>query len=300
MQPRLIMKHKILIADYDTHFARRLSDYFWDHGFEARAVHTVAEARSAITSWQPQTLFLNLMLPESNAISVMRFIKSQQVRVKPIVTVMSKQSMPVSIDEVRQAGVRFTLLKPFPLEEALRIAELNSRVEPINLKAPPEAASVRELHLLNLILRQATGKDSARMFNLLRMINLKVDGLRSSVIQWITPSTGIVLASNDDENVRGLRLNLKEYPEIETVRVTGRSLIIPNVRTSDILAPVQGKLKQTPFETMVLFPIYQHGKFFGVLSLRMQQKQASDMNYIEKFGEVCSHIVSLALAPSAA
>jgi DNA-binding response OmpR family regulator len=296
MQRRLKLKQRVLIADYDSHFARRLSDYLWDHGFEARVVHNVAECRNSVLAWQPHSLFLNLILPEGNAISLIRFINSQSVRVKPQVTVMSKQSMPVELAEVRKAGVKFTLLKPFPAEEALRIAELG--VQQVNYeKKPLEGGSMRELHLLNLILKQATVKGSdGRLFNLLRMINMKAEALRSSLIQWVNHETAIVIASNDDENVRGLKLDLKNYPEILAVKNSGRSLMIPNIRTSDILAPVQEKLQQTPYETIILFPVHKHGRFFGVLTLRMEQKDSLDMNYIEKFGEVCSHILALSLS----
>lgn len=297
-QPRLNLKQKILIADHDTHFARRLADYFWDHGYEARCVHTVAEARSAVQSWQPQNLFVNMILPEGNAISLVRYVNSKSVRVKPQMTVMSKQTVPIALAEVRKAGVRFTLLKPFPVEEALRIAEIGSRSAPPP-KIPLEASSsVRELHLLNLILKQATIKtgQETRLFNLLRMINIKAAAIRSSLIQWINPEVAVVLASNDDENVRGLKLDLKNYPEIVAVKNSGHSLIIPNIRTSDIMAPVQQKIEQTPYETMILFPVFREGRFFGVLSLRMEQKDAIDMSYIEKFGEVCSHIIALSLA----
>jgi CheY-like chemotaxis protein len=295
-QPRLVLKQRILIADYDHHFARRMADYLWDHGYEARCVHTVAEARSAVVSWQPQSLFVNLMLPESNAISLIRFINSKSVRVKPQITVMSKQSMPVVLEEVRKAGVRYALLKPFPMEDALRIAALGARENAPKSDQPvSDSSSMRELHLLSLILKQAAGGQQGRLFNLLRMINLKVNAMRSSVIQWVNKDVALVLASNDDENVRGLQLRLKDYPEIEIVRSTKRSLIIPNIRTSDVLAPVKGKLAQTPYETIVLFPVLRHGEFFGVLSLRMEQKEATDMFYIEKFGEVCSHILALSL-----
>jgi CheY-like chemotaxis protein len=293
-QPRLKTKQRILIADYDTHFARRLSDYLWDHGYEARVVTTINEARAAVQGWQPHTLFVSMILPEGNAITLIRYIQSKNVRVKPEITVMSKQTMPVALEEVRKAGVRFTLLKPFPVEEALRIAELG--VQTSIVKPPLEGGSMRELHLLSLILKQASGgPNGGRLFNLLRMINIKTASLRSSLIQWINNDIAIVLASNDDENVKGLKLDLKNYPEIVAVKNSGRSLIIPNIRTSDLLSSVQEKLQQTPYETIILFPVFKEGRFFGVLTLRMEQKDSVDMTYIEKFGEVCSHILALSM-----
>ena len=40
------MKHRILVADDENHFARRLSDYFWDQGFEVRTLkHSVKRVK---------------------------------------------------------------------------------------------------------------------------------------------------------------------------------------------------------------------------------------------------------------
>lgn len=293
---RLILKQRVLIADYDTHFARRLSDYLWDHGYEARVVNTVAEARASVQSWQPQTVFVNLILPESNAISLLRFINSSNLKVKPQVTVMSKQALHPAMDEIRRCGGRYTLLKPFPLEDALRIVEFAVAPQ-VHKAAKSPGGSMKELHLMNLLLKQASisGLDG-RLFNLLRMINLKVKAMRSSLIQCVDDKRAIVVASNDDENVRGLPLDLMVYPEIRAVQTSRRPLMIPNVRTSDLMVSVKDKLAHTPYETIVLFPVWIQGAFYGVLSLRMDQKEAVDMYYIEKFGEVCSQILALSIA----
>lgn len=130
------------------------------------------------------------------------------------------------------------------------------------------------------------------------MVGLKVHALRCSVIRCVNADHGLVIASNDDENVQGLPIELEQYPEISEVRRTGRPLIIANVRTSDIMAPVKRRLEKTPFETLAVFPLFKAGKFYGVLSLRMEQRDKSGIEYTEKFGTVCSQIISLAIAAS--
>ena len=130
------------------------------------------------------------------------------------------------------------------------------------------------------------------------MISLKVHAARCSFIQCLNEDTGLVLASNDDENVQGLPIQLAQYPEIREVRRTRLPLIIPNIRTSDILAPVKSQLARTPFETLAVFPVFCRGQFYGVMSLRMDQKDKVEMFYIEKFGQVCSQIISLAIGTS--
>ena len=76
----------------------------------------------------------------------------------------------------------------------------------------PAITAANELRLLNLLFKQATLEHESfetRLFNLMRMINIKVGAVRSSLIQCVSDQHGVVLASNDDQNVTGLRLSFR-------------------------------------------------------------------------------------------
>jgi|GEM_PF-1998393 len=304
--PRLRTRHRILIADGDLIFARRLSDYLWDHGFEVRVTKTISEAKELVEFWHPDSVFIDFLLPETNALSLLKFVNSKTLKKKPKVIVMSKQAMPEGIGQMRKAGAAHYLVKPFSLEDAFRAVELkhdrsgDDRQNPDrrdeaggSLKESP--ASIKELHLINLFLKQATQEENGgdRLYNLMRMINLKVDGLRTSLVHCLNDQTAVVMASNDDESVHGLPISMSNYPEIAAVRQTGSTVVIPNVRTSDILAKT--KITQTPFATMILFPVYRESAFYGVLSVRLAKKDPLEIFYVEKFGQVCSQILSLSI-----
>jgi len=305
---RLKLKQRVLIADDDTHFARRFQDYLWSHGFDVRIVRTISEAKESVQFWRPNSVFVNLHLPETTALSLVKFIHSRGLNVRPRVIVMSKQAMPQAVEQLRKAGAQHYLLKPFSLEDAVGIAASSAEEAAGDAArmALREAAAntgpnpIRELHLLDLILKQATLESTAenRWCNLMPMINMKTKALRSSLIQYINDDMAVVVASNDNFNVTGLPINLIDYPEILEVKNRHKALIIPDVKRAEILQKCQAKLRRTPFETIVLFPIYRHGRFFGVLSLRLEQKDALDIFYIEKFGAVCAQIISMALGMS--
>jgi DNA-binding response OmpR family regulator len=313
-------RHRVLIADDDTPMARRLCDYLWDHGFEARVTSRISEAKEIVEFWSPDTVFIDLLLPETNALSLFRFIQTRNLKKRPRIVVMSRQSMASGIEQMRKAGAAHYLIKPFSLEDAFRavlpaetpaVAEVREAEEgegakviplaPRAPKAPPAAASspvtLNELHLLNLFLKQAliSEEPGTGLHKLMRMMNLKTGAIRTSLIRCLNAETGIVLASNDDENVKGLPLDLRQYPEIREVRSTLRPVIIPNVRTCDILEPVQTHLRQTPFETIVLFPVFRFGSLYGVMSVRMEQRDPIELFYVERFGSVCAQIISLAI-----
>ncbi len=296
---RDLCRHRVLIADDDTPFARRLSDYLWDHGYEARVTSRISEAKDIVEYWSPDTVFIDLFLPETNALALFKFINSKTLKKRPRVVVMSRQSMPQGIEQMRRAGAAEYLVKPFSLEDAFVAVAVAPAEKPAAKAAAAELApsTLRELQLINLFLKQATqGRDSSlKLYNLMRMMNLKVNAIRTSLIQCLDEKSGIVLASNDDENIQGLRLNLAQYPEIREVIRTERTVIIPNVRTSDILAPVAPRLENAPFETLVLFPIHREGQFFGVISVRMERKDPLEVFYAEKFGQVCAQIIPMAI-----
>lgn len=162
-------------------------------------------------------------------------------------------------------------------------------------------ASQEDLYLLELILKQALhgGMEKSSLYYLLRMISLKLHAIRCSIIQCTDEFTGQVVASNDDENIQGLPLDLHQYPEIVEVRRTNRPLVVRDIRTSDLMAPVLNRLTKVPFETLAIFPLMRQGRFYGVLSLRLESDEKLDVRYLERFGGVCSQIISLAIGTNA-
>lgn len=275
-----------------------MAEYLYDHGFESRVAPNVAEAKELIEFWQPDTVFVDLLLPATNALSIFKFLSTKKLKKVPKVIVMSKQALPQGVEQMRRAGASHYLVKPFALEEAFRAVAVTS--EPETKQTPAlqlGPGSIKELHLLNLFLRQATldSTDANGLYNLMRMINLKVKAMRCSLIQCIANDTGLVLASNDDEKLQDLRIDLKKYPEIQELRRTLAPVVIPNVQRSELLAGIRAQLAHTQFETILLFPVFRAGTFFGALSIRMQQRDPIEIFYVEKFGQVCAQIISLAI-----
>ncbi|MGE4133059.1 MAG: response regulator [Bdellovibrionales bacterium] len=294
-QLKIRLRHKVLIADDDVTFCRRLADDFKQHGFDCRQTTTISEAKEIVEFWRPDTVFVDLMLPESNALALLKFLSFRRFPNPPKIIVISKQTLPQGIETMRKAGASDYLVKPFGFQDAFRVLNLPS--ESVGTPSAPDA-NWKDLRLINLFVKQALqgGAGHQNYFNLMKMISMKVQALRCSLVQFETPITGLVLASNDDENAKGLRVDLRQYPELTHVRDSGRSLIIPNVKTSDILAPVREKIEKTPYETLAVFPVFRSGAVHSALSLRLEQKDKASMFYIEQFSQVCSGILSLLVA----
>ncbi|MGE4132344.1 MAG: response regulator [Bdellovibrionales bacterium] len=347
---------RLLVADGDTPFARSMSNFFWDFGFECRTTNTVSQAKELLQYWQPESMFVDFLLPETSAMSLFKYMRQRNLNRKmKNVVVMSKQASSEGIEAMLRAGATNLLVKPFSMEDALRAvdsakadkafgpkpapAEAASAVKksteiitpasalvvpavqpavvppPPGLKladlrrsAPPlpfppvaeisSATMVKEMHLMNLFLKQTRmGTNSHKtLFNLMRMMAMKVSAWRCSSIQFLNPETGLVLASHDDAQVQHLPLQLSLYPEVLEVRKTGEPLIIKDIQRSPILQSAYANIQDLPFNSMAVFPLFQNRDFFGVVSLRLNSAESRlPMEYIERFGQVCSQIISLTL-----
>lgn len=309
-QTRPKAKHRVLIVDDDSVFARRVSDGLFDHGFEARITGTIGEAKELVEYWRPDTVFVDLMLPDANALALLKHISAKALAKIPRVIVMSRQSLSSGAEQMRRAGASAFLVKPFPMEDIL--AALNVKERAHELEAAAGAAldtevtnpgvrglgpsALKELHLLGLFLKQAARVDNKGLHKLMRMINMKVGAVRTSIIQCEGEEVGHVLASNDRPDTFGLKVALRNYPEIAEARRTGKPVLIPNIHTSDVLASVHIRVTETPYVALAVFPVFRKGRFAGAMSVRMSQKDPAEMIYTEKFGDVCAQIISLTLS----
>lgn len=306
---RAQLRRRILIADDDTTLARAMSDFFSSRGFDCRITYTVGTARDVIEFWHPEVILVDFMLPHTNALALLKFVSSKPLLVKPRVIVMAKQALTAGIEAMKKAGATGYLVKPFSFEDALRIVDPALVPKAVPVK-PAQAADPRdkldmttkvllkELHLVNLFLRQALDvrKPSENLFNMMKMVSLKVKAVRCSFIRVLNEETGVVMASNDDPTVSGLPIQLDKYPEIREVMKTMKVLLIPNVHSSELMKPIRDVTMKKRFDTLAVFPIFIKGRFFGVTSLRMEQRDAIEMYYIDHFGQLAAQVLSLSLA----
>ena len=298
-------KIKVLIADDDGQLSRRLADFITDHGFEVRISTTGSDAKTQIVDWKPRFVLADMMLPEANALALLDFVHAQD-RLKRQMThilVMSGHNSGFNVKQALARGAKDYLVKPFKVEDVLQRLVFHTRTfkHLLDLNRN-EFASTDEgslmLHLTDLVLRQAIVGDSIPniLYNLTRMVAMKVDGVRCSVIHVASPAYGIVVVSNDDRGATGIELDLNKYPEVVNVINTGVMIAIENIETSPELRLIKGLLRDIRFNSMIVCPVSRFQKPFGVLSLRMPPEKISISDNEMRFVEIVSHVVSLVLS----
>jgi DNA-binding response OmpR family regulator len=295
---------RVLIADDDVILSRRLAEYITERGFEARVVSSGKDARAQIVDWKPRFVLADLMLPEGNALSLIDFIREEKsLRHHFIhVLVMSGHNVESNVRQALQRGAKDYIVKPFKHEDILKRLVFHSRayrqLRDLSSKDYPKIdESSLMLHLTDLVLRQALGPQSLEeiLFNLTRMVSIKVDGVRCSIVQCLDQKSGVVVTSNDNRQAAGIQLDLYKYPEVLHVLNTQSLVAIENVEDSVELRAVLERVKDIQFNSMIVCPVSRSGRPFGVLSLRLPPEKLTISDNEIRFVEIVAHVVSLVL-----
>lgn len=298
-------KIKVLIADDDGQMSRRLAAFISDHGFEVRLCANGTEAKAIISEWKPRLVLVDMMLPEVNALALLDFIAGEARLKRHLIhmLVMSGHNDPFNVRQALSRGAKDYLVKPFRVEDILRRLVFHCRTyRQLQDLSQKEYGRVDEgslmLHLTDLVLRQAIAGDDIPhiLYNLTRMVSMKVDGVRCSVIQASNPPTGIVVVSNDNKAASGIELDLHKYPEVMNVMNTQVMIAIENIDDSPEMRLIKGFLRDIMFNSMIVCPVSRFHKPFGVLSLRMPPEKISISDNEMRFVEIVSHVVSLVLS----
>ncbi len=96
---------------------------------------------------------------------------------------------------------------------------------------------------------------------------------RSSIIRvdWLRKSA-IVVASHEDPDMPGLRLNLKKYPEILAALASKEPVFINDVATDPLMKKVREIIVPLGIRSILVIPIIFHEKIIGTLFLRTSTK----------------------------
>jgi DNA-binding response OmpR family regulator len=298
-------KIKVLIADDDRQMALRLTDHLVEHGFDVRTAANGKTARAEILAFKPKFVLADLMLPEGNALDLIDFVKQEKsLRHSMIhVIVASGHNLASNVQMALRRGAKDYLVKPFRHEDVLKRLVFHSRnyrgleeVHANDFQKFDESGLM--LHLTDLVLRQALGKEGLNdiLFNLTRMVSMKVDGVRCSIVQCLDQKTGVVVVSNDDRAATGIRLDLYKYPEVLHVMNTNALIAIENIDNAAELRHIKDYLKEVTFNSMILCPVSRRNEPFGVLSLRLPPIKTTITDNEIRFVEIVGHVISLVLS----
>ena len=109
-------KQKILVVDDDQHIAELISLYLMKDGYDTQEVYDGKKALEAVTTYHPNLILLDLMLPGLTGIEICRRVRNFSN--VPIIMLTAKDE---TMDKVAglDSGADDYLTKPFAIEELL-------------------------------------------------------------------------------------------------------------------------------------------------------------------------------------
>lgn len=124
---------KILVADDEPEVRAAVEDGLTVEGYEVRGVGDGLAALSAVASWQPDALVLDVMMPVLDGLGVCRRLRALADRT-PVLVLTALGSVSERVDGL-DAGADDYLVKPFALDELVaRVRALLRRAAPAPLE----------------------------------------------------------------------------------------------------------------------------------------------------------------------
>lgn len=126
---------RLLIVEDDPRLQRTLRDALEPHASELRSEHSVSGGLRAIADWQPELVFLDVVLPDGTALELISQIP--ETVPMPALVAMTGEATRAQMVRLGQLGVHAFVEKPFDLASMLAAIERALTV------APPLRPTVR-------------------------------------------------------------------------------------------------------------------------------------------------------------
>jgi PAS domain S-box-containing protein len=264
----------VLVVDDDAVSRHVLVQALAAAGFAHVAVGSGTEALAVIDKVAPSIVLLDLVMPAPDGYQILRILRARpETRDLPIV-VLTALDAHDEIARAFEAGADDFVKKPF------RAVELVARLRgQLRLRAAMDELERKERDaqvVLELTQALASNLDfRSILFTVVQRIAevARVDRV-SIVLVREQDQVGYVVAASDDENLRDLPIDLRNYPEIQQVLQSGQPLVIPDAATHPLLEIVRHEPNARTFSSLAILPILYEGRPMGVLFLRAKASLA--------------------------
>ena len=138
-------KQKILVVDDDQHIAELISLYLMKDGYDTQEVYDGKKALEAVTTYEPDLILLDLMLPGIPGEEVLRDIRKKGNT--PVIILTAKDTIDDKVEFLR-GGADDYVTKPFDIKEVTARVEVQiRRAETTGRKEEEHRFTYQELEL---------------------------------------------------------------------------------------------------------------------------------------------------------
>ena len=278
----------VLVVDDDATTRRVLCEGLTAADLSSAGVGSGGEALQWLTRQLPSLVLIDLVMPDPDGYAILRAIRARPaLRDIPVVVMTSLEGD----DEPTRAfacGADDFIRKP------VRPAEVIARIRgQLRIREYMDALERRErdaqvvLELTQALSSSLDFRDI--LFTVVRRIAEVAKVERCSIVLVRDEGdVGYVVAASDDEHLRDLPIDLKQYPEIREVMSSGQPLVIRDTRTHPLLEVVRKGLPPAGFSSLALLPIVFEDKPMGVLFLRARHVLAFGAHEVSLFRTIAN------------
>jgi PAS domain S-box-containing protein len=227
----------------------------------------------------PSVVLLDLVMPPPDGYDILRVLRARDATRGVPAVVLTALDADEEIERAFAEGADDFLRKPF------RPAELVARIRgQLRLRQYVETIARREHDakvLLELTQVLASTLDLRDILHTVvrRIAEVTQVDRCSIVLVRDTGDVGYVVASNDDQQVRDLPLDLDKYPEIREVMKQGMPLVVSDATTHPLFDVLRPDSSPT-YASLAIVPILHEARPMGVLFLRSRSPAQIDQNVV--------------------
>jgi two-component system cell cycle response regulator len=254
----------ILVIDHDS-FSRTV---LIDKLYRDYHVFAVASGTEAIDLAQHQPMdliLLDIEMPEGNGAEICSLLKETNTTKYTPLILLSSCSQKEDIINGLDAGADDYMTKPVCESELL--ARIDTHLRTKDYYADLEKEDL--LMLLELTEIISVTRNPKRILTIIveKMV-AAIDVSRCSIIGLNVGGELIVKASSDLPDGREIKIDLEKYPEIEKALVTQQPVVLQDIHTDPIMAPVRDKIQGLSDHAIFVVPIIKKQNVIGTFFLR--------------------------------
>jgi signal transduction histidine kinase len=267
------LKPRILLVEDYAPFTSTIEKLLAGEGYEVIVRVSGAAALSAFAEQHPDLVVLDLGLPDIDGLEVCYAIKQHPFARHIPVLVMTARREQDGLVRAFECGADDYLTKPVFLPGLLARVRAHLKSKTLFEEVEADRGTLQQiLEITGNILSSSPDQDI--FHELIHQLNLLFDAARVSIVlpdadgEWLR-----VVSTTDFPLVQELKVSVWKYPEVQKAMHTRDVVLIRDVLSDTLMAPVCSELEQAQVGSILVIPILSEDGAHGALLLKRTRSQ---------------------------
>jgi two-component system cell cycle response regulator len=267
---QILTNNKLLIIGTDITSGSRLDEMLRKEGYDVLTVASGSEGIEAARDWKPGLILLDIVLPDIDGRRVLEAIRNLKPADRLPIIVVSEKTDEKTVVDALAWGADVFIAKP--VDEAELVARINAQERICEFCRKIEEDKHTLESILDITCAISATLDSSEVLDMVvNKVATSIEDVVRCSIMLLSAKDGYVLACHDNPEAKGLRFDLKRYPEIERAVSTGQPVTAEDITNHPLMQGVKEHLKGLEGMSVVVVPIVVNVEVMGALFLRVKR-----------------------------